>query len=132
MNNNRDDFSLETKRKIGYRSGFRCCFPNCNRLLIEKSDNSQGYNNLGEYCHITAASPGGPRYDASLSKEERESYDNGLLMCRNHAAIIDKNESKYPTSLLKQWKADQARFQPPSHRPCRRRRCPAEADWSQC
>lgn len=107
MNKKRDDFSPETKRKIGYRSGFRCCFPNCNRLLIEKSDNSQGYNNLGEYCHITAAAPGGPRYDESLSKEERESYDNGLLMCRNHANIIDKNEAKYPVSLLKQWKKEQ-------------------------
>jgi hypothetical protein len=44
---------------------------------------------VGQVCHIKASSPGGPRYDASQTLEERDGYENLILMCAAHNKIID-------------------------------------------
>ncbi|MBS3652561.1 hypothetical protein KEU06_28695 [Pseudaminobacter sp. 19-2017] len=59
---------------------------------------------MGEAAHITAASPGGPRYDASLSSEERRSFSNGIWLCRDHAHQVDHDEEHFTVELLRQWK----------------------------
>ena len=60
--------------------------------------------NLGIAAHITAASPGGPRFDPVLSPESRSSLENGIWLCNICAARIDKDEVRYPTPLLRVWK----------------------------
>ena len=105
MSNNRDDFSSKTQTRIKYCAGFRCCWPGCNKLLIGKANNKKGYVFNGVCSHITAASPGGPRYDASMTADERKSYENGILLCQDHASLIDKDDPSYPVDMLKQWKA---------------------------
>jgi hypothetical protein len=62
--------------------------------------------NLGEAAHITAASPGGPRYDQDLSPDERVSADNGIWLCPTCAALIDRDDNRYPEAKLREWKAD--------------------------
>ena len=104
MSGKRDEFTAEAKKKISYCAGFKCCFPECGQVLVGRANNKNGYVFNGEYAHITAAAPGGPRYDASLSEEERKSYENGILLCRNHASLIDKDEGSYPVELIKKWK----------------------------
>lgn len=59
---------------------------------------------LGVASHITAASAGGPRYDASLTAEERASEDNGFWACQTHAKYIDDNPKKCSVQVLKRWK----------------------------
>jgi hypothetical protein len=44
---------------------------------------------VGQICHIKANSPGGPRYDPSQTPEERDGYENLILMCAAHNKIID-------------------------------------------
>lgn len=61
--------------------------------------------NLGVGAHITAASPGGPRYDPSLSSQQRESAENGIWLCQNCAKLIDNDSARYPAEALRQWKA---------------------------
>jgi hypothetical protein len=59
---------------------------------------------VGKAGHICAASPGGPRYDPSQTKEERRSQSNGIWLCSNHHDLIDLDPDKYTVDLLKQWK----------------------------
>jgi hypothetical protein len=61
--------------------------------------------NLGEAAHITAASPGGPRYDDSLTSEQRSDYANGIWLCANHAKAVDSDPTQFTTELLKSWKS---------------------------
>lgn len=59
---------------------------------------------LGAACHICAAAPGGPRYDAAMSKDERRSVQNGIWMCNIHAKSIDTHDPKFTVQLLRDWK----------------------------
>lgn len=61
--------------------------------------------NLGEAAHITAASPGGSRYDEALGPSERRSAENGIWLCRTHARLVDADEVGYPVETLRAWKA---------------------------
>ena len=99
-----NDFSERIKRLAGRSVGFRCCFPGCNRLLISKKENSDEILNTAEYAHIIAASPGGPRYDSSLSSDDIKSYDNCIVLCATHHHVIDNDPNNYPSKKLKDWK----------------------------
>ena len=76
----------ETYRVLYARSGNKCAFPGCCTPIFE--DNNQL---TGECCHIEAYSEGGPRFNMSLSDDDKNSYDNLILMCSRHHKIIDGN-----------------------------------------
>lgn len=60
--------------------------------------------NIGKAAHIAAAAPGGPRYVASMTSNERSSIDNAIWLCSNCATMIDVAPEAYPISLLHEWK----------------------------
>lgn len=99
-----NDFPERVKSLAGRSVGFRCCFPECNRLLISRKENTVEILNIAEYGHIVAASPGGPRYDSSVSSEEIKSYENCIVLCPIHHHVIDNNPDIYPSEKLKTWK----------------------------
>lgn len=102
----RDEFSEAAKRAIAGRVGWQCSHPECNAPTVgPKADPTRIYN-LGSACHIAAAAPGGPRYDANMTEEERSHPDNGIWMCRTHAKQIDDDVAEHPADLLKQWKVE--------------------------
>ncbi|CUO81766.1 HNH endonuclease [Clostridium perfringens] len=104
MKNKRDDFSKETIKIIASRVGYKCSYPNCRVETLGPHTNCKKSISIGEAAHITAAAPGGPRYDASMTSEERKSANNGIWMCRTHARLIDSDENNYSVELLKDWK----------------------------
>lgn len=107
MKNNRDDFLDATKRQAAGRVGYGCSFPGCKAITIGPSmENSHKTSITGVAAHICAAAERGPRYDASMSPEERKSVENCIWMCQTHARLIDTDEETYPTELLRQWKKD--------------------------
>lgn len=67
----RDDFKEPTKRLIAERSGYVCAFPNCLAPTFGPAMDGSRSVNVGVAAHITAASVGGPRYDASTTAEQR-------------------------------------------------------------
>lgn len=67
-------------------------------------DGDGGVTNVGVAAHISAASPGGPRYDETLSSEVRSDIANGIWLCQTHAKLIDDDELTYTSAVLRDWK----------------------------
>lgn len=97
-------YKPSTVRRLDTLSGNECAHPDCNRKLIAED----GISIVSKICHIAAASKNGPRYDVSMTIDERRGFDNLLLLCDEHHVMIDnkENEGIYPTPLLKKWKSD--------------------------
>lgn len=62
--------------------------------------------NVGVAAHITAAAAGGPRYDPTLSREERTSANNGIWLCQFCGTLVDSDAERYPVDVLRRWKSD--------------------------
>jgi len=100
----RDDFTQKTKEKLAHTAGYKCSNPDCGISTRGASSDGEGTINIGVAAHITAASPEGPRYDSSLSSEERKADSNGLWLCENHGKLIDSDESHFTVEKLHSWK----------------------------
>jgi hypothetical protein len=102
----RDNFSAKTIRVLAARVGYHCSNPHC---VCSTSGPALGESrtvNIGVGAHIAAASPGGKRYDATMTPAERSSGVNGIWLCQNCAWLIDSDETRYTLVLLHQWKKD--------------------------
>ena len=67
--------------------------------------------NIGVAAHITAASPGtpekpAPRYDKTLTREQRRDISNGILLCQNCAKLVDSDVSQFTVSVLQKWRKE--------------------------
>ena len=102
----RDSFSKTTVECIAKRANYLCSLPQCRRRTLGPKKCGNGIVNIGVAAHITAASPRGPRYDPSLSKEERKSQSNGIWCCQNHVKLVDDDKVKFTVEILKKYKAD--------------------------
>lgn len=100
----RDDFSPRVKDILAKRVGMRCSNPNCRQPTSGPQEDPQKVLNVGVAAHITAASSKGPRYDRSLSADERSSPENGIWLCQNCGKLVDNDSPAYPTDLLHRWK----------------------------
>jgi hypothetical protein len=102
----RDDFSLETKRIIAARVGYRCSHPECQALTVGPQVDPTKHYNIGAACHIAAAAEGGPRSDPRMMAEQRKHPDNRIWMCRTHGDEIDDDAAKFTVDLLRAWKRE--------------------------
>jgi hypothetical protein len=100
----RDDFSEEVKRIIAARAGYRCSRAACRALTSGPQVDPSKALNIGVAAHITAASPGGPRYDPSLTSEERRSANNAIWLCQNCGKLVDNDQARFTEGELMQWK----------------------------
>jgi hypothetical protein len=82
------------------RSGNRCAFPKCTSPI------AQGDTLTGEVCHIKAQKPDWPRYHAAQTPKERHAYDNLILLCPTHHAVIDDDDETYTVERLQRMKVD--------------------------
>jgi len=105
---NRDNFLAPTINVISKRAAFICSNPECRCLTLSPAQNdAEKFVNIGKAAHITAASPGGPRYDSSLTDEERSSVENGIFLCSSCADLVDKNNGiDYSADFLRRWKSE--------------------------
>ena len=96
---------LATQKALYALSANRCAYPRCTVRLVESTTASASDGQIGRICHIYAASPGGPRGDGGLSRDQLNSLANLILLCPNHHAIVDSQPDTYSARLLIQWKA---------------------------
>lgn len=100
----RDDFNQRTIEILRARVAHRCSNPECRVITVGPSQDMQKTNSIGEAAHICAAAPGGPRYDATMTTEQRKSIENAIWLCSNCSDKIDKDPDSYPVTLLYEWK----------------------------
>lgn len=115
----RDDFTKKTIDTLAERVGYRCSNPACRKGTIGPHTQPDKAMKVGVAAHITAASPGGPRYDPSLSSEQRQAFDNGIWLCVDCSTLIDRDDQRYAVDLLHEWKeqAEQAALDDLEKRP---------------
>lgn len=102
----RDDFPKGVKQTIRQRVNSRCSNPQCGAPTGGPQVEPHGSLNIGVAAHITAASPGGPRFDENLSPTVRASGDNAIWLCHNCAKLVDNDPQRYPTAVLRRWKVN--------------------------
>ena len=83
------------RKKLWGRAAGLCAM--CKRDVTELGD--------GPEAHIAARSPGGPRPDPSLTREQLEAYPNKILLCPNCHTVVDNDEQTWTAERLRQVKA---------------------------
>lgn len=100
----RDTFSAPTKELLAKRVGFICSNPECQQPTSGPQDDPQGVVNIRVAAHITAASPGGARFDPDLSPEQRADSSNGIWLCQTCSKLIDSDSERFAREVLEGWK----------------------------
>jgi hypothetical protein len=100
----RDDFLAKTVRDLAGRVGYKCSNPSCGKVTVGPESQATGAINVGVAAHITAAAPGGPRFDECLSSEQRRSAENGIWVCQTCAKLINSDIARFSKAILQNWK----------------------------
>lgn len=88
--------SNRIRKNLWTKSANRCSI--CKTKLFSKKENSTEFN-IGEECHIISGSKNGPRHQPNL--DTYDSFDNLILLCRNHHREIDELTNTYTEELLR-------------------------------
>lgn len=86
------------------RSGNMCAFPDCKKVLVIDETSTDDPSIIGEEAHIVAQKDDGPRGKSILTYEQRDKYENLILLCSIHHKIIDDQENEYTVEELHQFK----------------------------
>ena len=107
--------SYPTRVLLALLSGNRCAMPSCRQLLSEYRAGNRDVVPLGEAAHIAGERGGkhggrpSPRFDKSMTIEERNSLSNLLYVCPTCHKKIDAQphgEQDYPADKLLSIKKD--------------------------
>lgn len=99
-----NEFTRRTKYHLARSVNYLCSKCGCHTSGPKRGAPSS--MTIGKAAHISAASPGGPRYDGSLTPEQRRHYGNGIWMCSNHASLIDEDWQSYSIDQLREMKRE--------------------------
>jgi len=92
------------------RSANMCSFPGCKKSLVVEKTQTDYASVVGEEAHIVAKTEGGPRGKHDLNLEDRDHYDNLILLCRDHHKIIDDQYNTYTVEILHTFKAQHIQY----------------------
>lgn len=96
--------SLKTHKILWAKSGNRCAMPDCRKELVENETETDDPSVIGDEAHIVAREQDGPRGESELPKDDRDKFDNLLLLCKIHHKIIDDQVEYYTVEKLKEIK----------------------------
>lgn len=102
----RDNFSKTVAENLAKRVGNHCSNPSCRKCTSGPHTEDDKALNVGVAAHITAASPGGPRYDQSLTSDERKGASNGIWLCQTCGKLVDNDPEGYTKANLLLWKRE--------------------------
>jgi hypothetical protein len=86
-----------------------CSFPKCNMKLVDFETKI----NTGHMCHMKGKEPDSARYDETQTNEERDAYENLILMCPLHHSVIDSDPISYTVQRLHEIKDQHEKSAPP-------------------
>lgn len=91
----RDEFNAATKDLLARRVSFRCSNPDCRWPTAGSQADPAGSVNIGVAAHITAASPDGPRYDPTLTPDERSRRERNMASPNRWKACRQRQDALY-------------------------------------
>ncbi|WP_186082694.1 hypothetical protein [Burkholderia gladioli] len=95
-----------TQRRLFAASAGYCQNPGCaNELFVDEAGASF---HIAEMAHIFAANDNGPRAKAELSREERGTFENLIVLCANCHTKVDKAPDAFPDGMMLSWKREHA------------------------
>jgi len=107
----RDDFTQAIKETLARRAAYQCSKPDCKAFTIGPSlKSTSDVASVGVAAHIAGAAEKGPRYDCTMSSEQRSSIENGIWLCATHATLIDRDTERFPVAVLHEWKRQHEAF----------------------
>ncbi len=104
MTSQRDGFLSPAREILAKRAGQRCSNPDCGAITSGPHEDAQKAISLGVAAHITAAAPGGPRYNPNISSEDRSAVTNGIWLCQYCAKLVDSDIARFSEECLIIWK----------------------------
>jgi len=99
-------YKISDIKKLWGEAAGRCSFPKCRQRLIIPGNEEDKTAVIGEIAHIEAHSDDGPRPNLDLTREQRDSYDNLILLCPTHHKLVDSQPKKYNSEVLRRWKKE--------------------------
>jgi hypothetical protein len=91
--------SERTRKLLWGKAGNRCAI--CRRELAISGAGSERDSIVGEECHIVARELDGPRGVSDLTEQQRDEYENIILLCNIHHKQIDDQVASFPAERLK-------------------------------
>jgi hypothetical protein len=82
------------------RSGNRCAIPECRKVLVIDKTGNDRESLVAVMAHIRGEKQDSARYDSSMPDNERNLYDNLILVCPNCHKVIDDQSSSYTVEKL--------------------------------
>jgi 5-methylcytosine-specific restriction endonuclease McrA len=101
-------YTPRTVKKLYALAKNTCSNPDCRRTLVIAGKKSNTYGQLGKIAHIRGAEPTSPRYDETMSDDQRRAFENLILLCSECHDRVDDVELQddYPVDLLTSWKTE--------------------------
>jgi hypothetical protein len=93
-----DKFPDKVRKILCDQAGNMCC--KCKRPTSKANAEGDGAVRTGIAAHITAASPGGARYNSKMAPSERSSAENGIWLCTTCAKEIDDDDDYFTPEEL--------------------------------
>ena len=91
---------LREQRILFQKSGNRCAYSGCRRLLTAEASPADSLVVLGAAAHVVAERNDGPRGISQLTPAERNKYENLILLCSQHHQLIDGQPATYTVERL--------------------------------
>ena len=86
----------KTRKLLWGQSGNRCAY--CRTLLTMDKTAFDDHSIVGDECHIVSRAKDGIRWEENL--EDLDSYENLILLCKNHHKLVDDQPNFYSKNVL--------------------------------
>lgn len=100
--------TLRTQKMLWGRAASRCAICRCELVMTATEYDDEAI--VGDACHIIARKEDGPRGDSPLGTDERDSYENLILLCKVHHKLVDDQRNTYPVEELRKLKTEHERW----------------------
>jgi len=100
--------SNKTRKLIWGKSGNRCAM--CRHVLCADATSEDDESIIGDECHIISKKTNGPRYDPNYPKNQLDSFENLILLCRIHHKQVDDQYKTYTEGVLREIKENHEKW----------------------
>lgn len=103
----RRSYAIPDRNLLWGASAGRCNCPTCRIECYERETGADDVTTrMARFAHIVASSDNGPRGDSEFAIDDRDKYNNLILLCATCHDLVDGQPNTYTIEILRQWKAD--------------------------